>query len=68
MYCYYYCHERPSKELRDKLTKEAKGYADKAKVSLKGVREESLKTLKKRGSGARLPIDTMRRMENTVSA
>ncbi|XP_011407079.2 PREDICTED: uncharacterized protein LOC105314543 [Amphimedon queenslandica] len=59
---------RPSKELRDKLTKEAKGYADKAKVSLKGVREESLKSLKKRGTGARLPIDTMRRMENTYKA
>ena len=59
---------RPSKDLRDKLTKDAKGFADKAKVSLKGVREESLKSLKKRGHTARLPIDTMRRMENTVSS
>lgn len=56
---------RPSKELRDKLVKDAKVYAEKAKTVLRHVRQRSISDVRKKGKG--ISSDSVKRIEDSVS-
>lgn len=54
---------RMSKELREKLAKQAKVHAEKAKVGVRKVRQKAISDLRKEGASE----DTTRKLEKHVS-
>ena len=57
--------DRPSKELRENLCKDAKGLADKAKVMIRRVRQTSIAKLRKETNN--VSKDSLKRIEDAVS-
>lgn len=55
---------KPSKEVREKLSKDAKSYADKAKVRIRRVRQQAISNLRKHGES--VSKDSVKRIENII--
>lgn len=58
--------DRPTKELREILCKDAKGLADKAKVMIRRVRQKSIAKLRKETNN--VSKDSLKRIEDAVSS